>query len=243
MSATLIPLDLRKRLNQEWAQQFGHRICTFGILGDHTPEDLLQQIKGAEGTEQDRLLHALLTQSQNGNKDAERVLLQSLLPAVVRMSRTVRALTNFTDSDKISYAVGEAWGVITSYPLRCSTKVHANLTMRLLQRLAETNANQRLIHDKTITTTDENLDYLVGAAPERAATPEARLAHLFTWAMEAGVIDRAEIALLSRVALGDESTTEIADDLEVSVKCLRKRVERIRAKLSGAVRTEIVEAA
>ncbi|MGO2521887.1 MAG: hypothetical protein ACTH8F_17345, partial [Microbacterium sp.] len=58
---------------------------------------------------------------------------------------------------------------------------------------------------------------------------------LFTWAVDSAIITSEEVALLSRVALGDETQRQIASELGVSEDCLRKRASRIRARLSSAV--------
>lgn len=239
MSSTTAPVDLRNRLNQEWETRFGHCTRSFGALGVTTPNEILTRITGSASVEQDRILHALIEMAQAGNTDAGRVVWQSMLPVVVRMSKRVHTLGDFGESDKVSYAVGEAWEVINSYPLRRTTKVRANLSMELLHRLTLTSQNQKHIEGHTMTTTDEQLENIVGAGEPQPVSAESRLIHLFSWALEARVIDRAGIALLSRVALGEESTKEIAADLGVQLKCLEKRVERIRAKLSDAVRREV----
>ena len=43
-------------------------------------------------------------------------------------------------------------------------------------------------------------------------------------------------ALLSCTALSDEKHAAIAEDLGLSIACLRKRADRIRARIAGAVR-------
>lgn len=239
MSSTTAPLDLRNRLNQEWEKHFGHQPRLFGVLGECTPDELLLRIKNSEKLVQDQILHVLVTMAHEGSKDAGRVVWQSLLPVAVRMSRRVHTLGDFGESDKISFAVGEAWQVIMTYPLHRQTHVAANLSMELLRRLTRLTPNQRHIEEQTITASDAQLDQIIGEGEFQPASAEAQLIHLFTWALNVGVIDRAGISLLSRVALGEEATAEIAEDLGVSTKCLQKRIERVRTRLSNAVRHEV----
>lgn len=239
MSSTTAPLDLRNRLNQEWEARFGHHVHMFGALGEATPDELLQRIKNSENAEQDELLHALIAMAQAGSNHAGRVVWQSLLPVAVRMSRRVHTLGEFGESDKISFAVGEAWQVIMTYPLHRVAHVAGNLSMELLRRLTIMSPNRRHVEEQTITASDAQLEQIIGEGEFQPVSAEARLIHLFTWALGAGVIDRAGVALLSRVALGEESTAEIAVDLGISTKCLQKRIERVRTRLSDAVRREV----
>lgn len=235
MSSITASQSLQARLNREWADSFSAQVCDFEELGSCTAEEMLARIRTSKGREQDRVIHALLVMVSEGKQDAERVLLQCLLPVAARMASRVKTLDEFSVADRVSYAIGEAWAVIRTYPLRREEKVHANLTMSLLHQLTWKTSNETHVESRTFATSDEHLEVIIGADEKPERTAEAKLADLFTWALNARVINRSEVALLSRVALGDESLSHIAGDLKVTARCLAKRVERIRLKLSAEV--------
>ena len=79
------------------------------------------------------------------------------------------------------------------------------------------------------------LEIEAGAWHEPERTPEEQLANLFTWALDIKLVTTDELALLSRTALSDEKHADIASELGLSTACLRKRADRIRARIATAV--------
>jgi len=237
MSSTTAPAPLMTRLNQDWAGVHVSREHLFGQLGARTCGELLEQIRTSKGTEQDALLYELVTLARKGDRIAERVLIQVLIPAAQRMAHRVTTLDDFEKADRVGYAIGAAWESIRTYRLHLRTSVHGNLTMNMLAIIApKKTANDRDIHAHTSPVSDETLDVVAGAWERPEQPAEMKLARLFTWALDTRVLERDEIALLSRAALGDETHQEIAADLGVTVAAMRKRVDRIRARLRCAAR-------
>ncbi|MFB8386501.1 hypothetical protein ACFC3F_05080 [Microbacterium sp. NPDC055910] len=230
------PAPLMTRLNSEWTTQIAAKEYEFGSLGFHTAGALLEQIRTTKGAAQDALLYELVTLAHQGDRTAERVVLQSLIPAAQRMAHRVRSLDDFDRHDRVGYAIGAAWESIQKYKLHLHARVMANLTMNMLGILApEKTANDRLIADKTAPMAADVLEIEAGAWQEPERTPEEQLANLFTWALDIKLVTTDELALLSRTALSDEKHADIASELGLSTACLRKRADRIRARIATAV--------
>ena len=239
-TAAIRTTPLMTKLNNEWAARHAHHERDFGTLGIRTGGDLLADIRSTTRPAQDALLYELVSMAHSGHREAERVLVQALVPAAQRMAHRVRALDDFDRADRVGFAIGAAWEAIRSYRLHLHERVMANLTMNMLGLLApEKSANDRLIADKTTPVSDDFLEEASGSWEAEDPTPEVRLAALFTWAIDTGVLTRDEVALLSRAALGDEKHAEIAADLDITVAGLRKRLDRIRWRLSDAARDQL----
>lgn len=230
------------KLNSDW-DAFSIRTLQFGPLGFCEPSTLLTGIRSTSGSAaQDEVLYTLLCLARDGHTAAERVLLQALIPAARRMAHRVRSLDDFDRADRVGYAIGAAWESIRTYRLHLHARVMANLTMNMLRILTpEPTANDRLIASRTTPVSDDFLEEVSGAwSPE--PSPETELANLFTWAIDTNVLTRDEVALLSRVALGDETHEMIAADLGMARDGLRTKVKRIRKRLSTAVQYQLVDA-
>jgi len=238
-TATAQPASLMTKLNADWARA-SHRTHDFGALGVTTGGELLAGIRTSSGAAQDALLHALVEAAHGGDRNAERVVLQALIPAAQRMAHRVRTLDDFDRGDRVGFAIGAAWESIRSYKLHLTRRVMANLTMNMLGLLTpDKTANDRHIADQTIPVSDDVLEVQAGAWQEPEEPAEVQLARLFTWAVDTGVLTRSEVALLSRAALGDEKHQEIADELGITVVAFRHRVDRIRGRLSQAAREQL----
>lgn len=229
---------LMTRLNQEWETVHADAIHDYGSLGTATADEMLTRVRSLKhgSAEQDAALYELLTLAWRRHSPAERLLVQLLIPVAQRMAHRVARLGDLDRVDRVGYAIGTAWEVIGAYKPRLRRRVHANLTMTLLGFLSpDQTANDRVVHDNTFAVQD---DVLADAAGEWEATDdpaEVRLARLFTWATDRGVLATEDVALLSLVSLSGRSHGDIADELTISVDCLRKRVHRIRERLSNAV--------
>jgi hypothetical protein len=213
------------KLNVEWDTVLAARISSYGSLGECAGGALLEDARSASGAEQDEILYALLCLSHDGHRAAERLLVQLLVPAARRMAHRVRSLDEFDRTDRVGLAITAAWESIRSYRLHLRRRVMANLTMGMLSILAPTaTANDRVIGQRTQSVTDDVLERVAGVWEEPAPTPDAELANLFTWAVDTNVITSAEVAVLSRACLGEETHDVIARDLGITVAGFRTRL-------------------
>lgn len=255
MSSTVHTASLMTRLNHDWEHTQASREYLFGALGIRGCGDLLEEIRQLHraasnrrasaddrekaAVQEDATLYELVALARGGDRQAERVLVQLLIPAAQRMAHRVTRLGDFDRADRVGYAIGAAWESIRSFKLHLHRRIHANLTMGMLSILApEKTQNEKLIHDCTAPVSDAVLEVEAGECQQPEAPVEVQLAQLFTWAIDTGVLQRDEVALLSRSALGDETAAEIAASLDLTRACLRKRVDRIRARLSAAAREQ-----
>lgn len=238
-TSTAAPASLMTKLDVEWAARYADRSRDFGLEATCTGTELRALLDNKDS--RDEVAYLLLTAARAGNRDAERALVQALIPVARRMAHRLRTLDDFDWGDRVSIAIVAAWEAVRTFKLRYRTRVWANLTMTLLDRLTPyRTANQRHVEDQTIVVDHTVMVEVVDADPaDSSASPEAKLAVLFTWAIDTGVLSRDEVALLSRVALGDEPRAQIAGELGLTDDTLRKRVERTRQKLSAAVRAEL----
>lgn len=218
----------------EWENTLAIREHAFGALGVRVCGELFDEIRRSTGDAQDVLLYELLVLARGGDKIAERVLVQILIPVAQRMAHRVRSLADRDRVDRVGYAISCAWEMTARYRLHLRRRVHANLTMGLLDLLTEKSMNDRLIADRTTPTSDEVLEEVAGAWKEPDAPVEVLAARLFSWAVDTEVLTREETALLARISLGDERQVDIAAELGIKVDCLNKRVTRARRRLKQA---------
>lgn len=236
-TSTTAPASLMSKLDLEWTARYAAHARDFGLTSPCTGDELRAQLNGDT---RDEIAYQLLTAARAGNRDAERALVQALIPVARRMAHRLRTLDDYDWGDRVSVAIVAAWEAVRTFKLRYRTRVWANLTMTLLDRLTPyRTANQRHVDDQTIVVDHNVMVEIVDADPAAAASPEAKLAVLFTWAVDTGILTRDDVALLSRVALGDEPRAQIAHELGINDDTLRKRVERTRQKLSAAVRDQL----
>lgn len=227
--------SLDGKLRREWENEFADRAHVFGAGGAHTGQEMLDLARELTEADRDELLHDLLRLAHDGDRTAERVLLQLLVPAARSMAHRVHALDELSRNDRVDIAIGAAWESIRRYKLHLRARVLANLTMGTLSVIApKPSANDRLIADRTNCVTDEILEHVAGAWTEPEPSPESELANLLTWAVDTHVVSTDEVALLGRAYLGEESHAAIASDLGITAEGVRKRLARVRNRISVA---------
>lgn len=230
--------SLDNKLRREWENEFADRVHVFGEHGAVSVQTMVERVRDLTGDARDELLHDLLCLAHHGDRVSERVLLQLLIPAARSMAHRVHALDELTRNDRVDIAIGAAWESIRHYKLHLRSRVMANLTMGTLSVIApKPSANDRLIAGLTNCVTDEILEHVAGAWTEPEPSPESELANLLTWAVDTRVVTNAEVALLGRAYLGEETHQTIARDLGISPEGVRKRLARVRSRISVAART------
>ncbi len=230
--------SLDSKLRREWEDEISDRVHGFGSFGIMTAGAMLEQARRVVDEDRDELLHELLCLAHRGDRTAERVLLQLLIPAARSMAHRVHALDELSRNDRVDIAIGAAWESIRRYKLHLRARVMANLTMGTLSVIApKPSANDRLVAGVTSCVTDEVLEHVAGAWTEPEPSPESELANLLTWAVDTHVVTTDEVALLGRAYLGEESHTAIATDLGITSEGVRKRLARVRNRIGIAART------
>ena len=229
-------------LCMEWDRDFAGRTHDFGSLGMLECGDLEEALHIVKKPEADRRLHILLSQAAAGDKVAERVVLQVMLPKTAQLARTCACLRSLSPADAAWSAFGAMWEAVKTYPLHRTTSVAGNLGLNALAVINETLGLPRN-HVDEIGVLDEDLEAKMNEGAEaRSTEPEwgdssfHDLVKVLTWAADTGALTRQEISILARADLGDDTDrVSLADELGSTRASLSKRVWRIRTKLMEAV--------
>lgn len=216
-------------------------------------DGIVQHVQARErsGEERDAVLLHLLSQCQQGDRLAGRVVLQVMLPKAIRLARSTATHPDWTGSfDEAGAEVLAAlWVSIASYPLdRRPGRVTANLaldTLAITQRGHTGSSWQtRRVHEQPCE------DVLLLADPGQidpgadhpAGPADAELCVLLAWAVRAQVLHLPEAQLLARcygvgVAPGRplvETRAALAAELGTNRAVLRQRCRRLARRLGAA---------
>lgn len=219
------------------------------VLADHrVPGDLVDAVDDASPTGKDEILGALIRLFQAGHQLAGRVVLQSMLIKIGRITLRTRATSsdNAWAEDRRHVAVAEFWDVLANYPLqRRPQKIAANLGLDTLHRLTGETRGQGPDRPLDPTELPEESGRLLTATfadPEDVGlSVDADLVQVVTWAVGRDVITAADAELLVQVYLpapGTSGTASAAARLGLSDVAVRQRCSRARRLLIVAVREE-----
>jgi hypothetical protein len=213
-------------------------------------QQLITRIDEGTREEDDALLGALIRLAHTGQTMAGRVVLQAMLPKLVRFSSTTRPTR---DSDRAEdhrhVIVATFWTVLARYPIgRRPSRVAAGLALDTLHALtAETRAG---IVELPMPT--DAMEQVSGQVHEPAGAghpgghpgglgSDADLLEVIAWGLDARVLSGQDAAVLSRVYLpadGRSSSAALAAELGLSPAALRQRCSRARRRLIAAVQAE-----
>lgn len=195
----------------------------------------------------DALLLALIAEHQGGDRLAGRVLLQFLLPGLVKTSRRC------TRPDAFEAAVAAAWSRLADYPAeRCRKGVAGRILLDVLHEITEVrrrrtwedavgNAHDVEDHDRNLARRGGH-SRPVEEAVEGLTTPCLEALRLLLLARDAGVLTAAEATLLAEtyVSADDDgqSNQRLAAKYGITQTCLRARQSRAVRRLAAAVRAD-----
>lgn len=241
--------ELLVRLTTEWQERFSQMTHGFQGIGERLCSELELELRATTGEENDRLMLALVLAVQDGDRLAERVLLNHLMPNAIHHSRTCRGLRSLSPADAVGTSIGATWEAIRQYKTHRARSVRANLGMEALS-IITTRLGSAV--DVEYATEDAALEVEVSRTAISAFTPQwgddadRDLVEVLRWAIETGVLDRDEVRILARYDLGTRydadaqaSRTALAHELGVARDSLNRRVLRIRNKLIEAVRAHV----
>jgi hypothetical protein len=248
--ALLCDSDAGRQAVREWAVEGGDRAALGGLVdvdGLHAVVQLLQSTEvGVAG--RDAVLVGLLERSQDGDRLAGRVVLQTMLPAAVHLARAITSRPDVLGDQDEAFAVVLAvlWQVIATYPVaRRRQRVPANLYLDTLAvvRRGSTSSTHR---SALVFPEQSYADIRTAAEPGRldagqddlAGPADAQLCTVLAWAVRSGVLSREEARLLARVYGFDggpaESGPELAAQYDLSWPALRQRCHRIARRVGQA---------
>lgn len=241
--------ELLVRLTTEWQQRFSQMTREFRGIGRRLCSELELELRATTGDENDRLMLALVIAVQDGDRLAERVLLNHLIPNAIHHARSCRGLRSLSPADAVGTSIGATWEAIKQYKTHRTRAVRANLGMEALSIITTrlgTAVDVEYPTDDATLEVEVSRTTVASVAPQWGDDTDRDLVEVLRWAIETGTLDREEVRILARYDLGDrydadsqESRTALAEELGVARDSLNRRVLRIRNKLIEAVRSHV----
>lgn len=216
-------------LNRDWTITSGQMVL-FQDAPMLAADVLHLLLTTAPGPAQDAIWHEALTRALTGDTTMERILAQSTIPWILRLSRQnaiMQILTHRGEAeDAFSILAGAALEAIRKYPLHRTEKVRGTLFYRLLRIVTRLKDAYTHPIDAEDTTGHTPLTF-TDTTTNRAAATEA-VDRLLGDAVNAGTITAAESDLL--IAYYTDSAA-LAQREGCSVKALECRVRRLRNRV------------
>lgn len=217
-------------LNRDWTTTSGQMVL-FQDAPMLAADVLHLLLTTAPGPAQDAIWHEALTRALTGDTIMERILTQSTIPWILRLSRQnaiMRILTHRGETeDAFSILAGAALEAIRKYPLHRTEKVRGTLFYRLLRIVTRLkDAYTHPIDTEDPTTTHTPLTFTDTTTNREAATEAVD--RLLGDAVNAGIITAKESDLL--IAYYTDAAA-LAQREGCSVKALECRVRRVRNRV------------
>lgn len=216
-------------LNRDWTTTSGQMVL-FQDAPMLAADVLHLLLTTAPGPEQDAIWHEAITRALTGDTTMERILTQSTIPWILRLSRQnaiMQILTHRGEAeDAFSILAGAALEAIRKYPLHRTEKVRGTLFYRLLRIVTRLKDAYTHPIDTEDTTTHTPLTF-TDTPTNRTAATEA-VDRLLGDAVNAGTITAAESDLL--IAYYTDSAA-LAQREGCSTKALECRVRRLRNRV------------
>lgn len=211
----------------------------FPALGDVPLSDLDVVFEHtATATWRDAVLYSLLEASVAGDDLAIHTVVRLFIPRARMMARTCSALRGMARNDAQAITVSALWEAARTYPLRRTKSPAANLYLNALSIVSGGHVSPI----SEITVDDDYLEWKSGQADE-ITSPDQDLAEVFAWALESRILDRQEVAVMTRYYLADDTHVDrahLALELGLTGAALQKRASRIRLRLIDAVKAHIL---
>ena len=195
----------------------------------------------------DAVLVGLLERAQDGDRLAGRVVLQTMLPAAVRIAQGITGRPDVLGDQDEAFALVLAalWQVIATYPVASRRKkVPANLyldTLAIVRRGHTSGTHRTLVFPE-----QSYADIRTAADPgqldpgqdDPAGPADAQLCTVLAWAVRSSVLQLDEARLLARVYGLDGSPAgagqAMAAEYALSWAALRQRCHRITRRVGQA---------
>lgn len=216
-------------LNRDWTTTSGQMVL-FQDAPMLAADVLHLLLTTAPGPAQDAIWHEAITRALTGDTIMERILTQSTIPWILRLSRQnaiMQILTHRGEAeDAFSILAGAALEAIRKYPLHRTEKVRGTLFYRLLRIVTRLKDAYTHPIDTEDTTTHTPLTF-TDTPTNRTAATEA-VDRLLGDAINAGTITAKESDLL--IAYYTDAAA-LAQREGCSVKALECRVRRLRNRV------------
>lgn len=216
-------------LNRDWTTTSGQMVL-FQDAPMLAADVLHLLLTTAPGPAQDAIWHEAITRALTGDTTMERILTQSTIPWILRLSRQnaiMQILTHRGEAeDAFSILAGAALEAIRKYPTHRTEKVRGTLFYRLLRIVTRLKDAYTHPIDTEDTTTHTPLTFTDTTTNRNAATEAVD--RLLGDAINAGTITAEESDLL--IAYYTDAAA-LAQREGCSVKALECRVRRLRNRV------------
>ena len=216
-------------LNRDWTTTSDHMVI-FQDAPMLAADVLHLLLTTAPGPAQDAIWHEAITRALTGDTTMERILTQSTIPWILRLSRQnaiMQILTHRGEAeDAFSILAGAALEAIRKYPTHRTEKVRGTLFYRLLRIVIRLKDSYTHPIDTEDTTGHTPLTFTDTTTNRNAATEAVD--RLLGDAVNAGTITAKESDLL--IAYYTDSAA-LAQREGCSVKALECRVRRLRNRV------------
>lgn len=216
-------------LNRDWTTTSGQMVL-FRDAPMLAADVLHLLLTTAPGPAQDAIWHEAITRALTGDTIMERILTQSTIPWILRLSRQNAIMRILSDrgeaEDAFSILAGAALEAIRKYPLHRTEKVRGTLFYRLLRIVTRLKDAYTLPIDTEDTTGHTPLTF-TDTTTNRTAATEA-VDRLLGDAINAGTITAKESDLL--IAYYTDAAA-LAQREGCSTKALECRVRRLRNRV------------
>lgn len=230
MTTPLMNTTIIDTLNRDWTTT-QHTMVLFQDAPMLAADVLHLLITTAPGPAQDAIWHEAITRALTGDTTMERILTQSTIPWILRLSRQnaiMQILTHRGEAeDAFSILAGAALEAIRKYPLHRTEKVRGTLFYRLLRIVTRLKDAYTLPIDTEDTTTTHTPLTFTDTTTNRTAATEA-VDRLLGDAINAGTITAKESDLL--IAYYTDAAA-LAQREGCSTKALECRVRRLRNRV------------
>ncbi|WP_448812108.1 hypothetical protein [Agromyces bauzanensis] len=220
----------------EWSERYSNALIDLDDHGVHTGAEWLSRLDSGPVADRDELLLELLRKAQAGSVPAERTVLKSMMPKIVIHARVAyRRGQSYADSTVIALSAG--WEAIRTINTdRSSARIRRTLGMEILHIITSTEHIQAEVPTEDMTLSSILEESMPTPDPYVASTdPVGSLIKVLSWAVDAKVVTREEVAFIARAELGERSLVELAEEEGQSYEAFRKRVLRSRKRLTEAV--------
>lgn len=229
MTTPLMNTTIIDTLNRDWTTT-SDQMVLFQDAPMLAADVLHLLLTTAPGPAQDAIWHEAITRALTGDTTMERILTQSTIPWILRLSRQnaiMQILTHRGEAeDAFSILAGAALEAIRKYPTHRTEKVRGTLFYRLLRIVTRLKDAYTHPIDTEDTTTHTPLTF-TDTTTNRTAATEA-VDRLLGDAINAGTITAKESDLL--IAYYTDAAA-LAQREGCSVKALECRVRRLRNRV------------
>jgi len=264
---------LYRQLTQEWADlhttpSTTRTVRRWGrtekaLAGFTTPGEIVDAIDAAAHDRTNELLLCLIRLFQGGHQLAGRVVLQAMLPKLVKTASHAGSMcTASSDTwaeDRRHITLAEFWDVMAQYPVdRRTSSVASNLALDTLHRVCGVRRppgevpvdphdfrelDQADASDRTHRAWLAGLSVSAEPLPCNELTTDASLLQVIAWGMTSSVITRDEAQLLAASYLPEQTSgfgfADASAQLGLTQAAVRQRCSRAARKLRDAVRAEM----